>query len=98
MPGFWWQASQKEIELRTQVDEQIRRLIAGQPGQWTPLLAWLYQRRVEFAGTVILMKARQKIEPAEEFPELLDRLLIGLWAEHGWMYLRKQAFQQSPTD
>ncbi len=57
----------------------------------TPLEAWLYRRRVEWAAQVILVKAKERVEPDASVAEVLDWLLIGSWESDGCIGLWNHA-------
>lgn len=57
----------------------------------TPLEAWLYRRRVEWAAQVALFKAKERVEPDAPLSVVLDWLLIGSWESDGCIGLWNHA-------
>ncbi len=91
-PDFWFRAAQIEMATRGTLSAKIRSLVNGQElSDMTPLEAWLYRRRVEWAAQVILVKAKERVEPDASVAEVLDWLLIGSWESDGCIGLWNHA-------
>src|SRR6266511_2968871 len=89
---FWFPVAQIEMSTRDTLTAKVRTLVSGEglPAM-TPIEAWLYRRRVEWAAQVALVKAQQRVEPDVPLPEVLDWLLIGSWDTDGCIGLWNHA-------
>ncbi|MBI4024823.1 MAG: hypothetical protein HY360_07555 [Verrucomicrobia bacterium] len=80
------------MSTRDIVSAKIRSLVKGAGcSAMTPLEAWLYRRRVEWAAQVVLMKVQERVVPKVSLTELLDWLLIGSWESDGCIGLWNHA-------
>jgi len=90
-PDFWFAVSKLEIATRDTVSAKVRLLVKGaELPPMTPLEAWLYRRRVEWAGQLCLAGA-QKGEPDLYLHQALEWLLIGSWESDGCVSLWNHA-------
>jgi hypothetical protein len=90
-PDFWFSVSKFEIATRDTVSAKVRFLVKGEElPAMTPLEAWLYRRRVEWAGQLCLAGA-QKGEPDLYLHQVLDWLLIESWEREGCIALWNHA-------
>ena len=80
---FWFCAAQLEMSTRDELSRKIRSLIVGGLPSLTPLEAWLYRRRVEWAMQVALAKVKQGIEPDAPLSEVLTWILVSSWETEG---------------
>ena len=82
-PGFWFAAAKLEMPMRDTVSAKVRLLVkGGELPAMTPLEAWLYRRRVEWAGQLCLAGAT-KGEPDLYLHQALDWLLVESWEREG---------------
>jgi len=89
---FWFRVAEIEMSTRATLSAKVRTLIGG-PGipAMSPLEAWLFRRRVEWAGQVILAKAQIRIEPNEPLAEVLLWALVSSWESDGCIGLWNHA-------
>ena len=91
-PDFWFRVAQFEMSTRKPLSEKVRFLIAGGvPPSMTPLEAWLYRRRVEWAAQLALAKATERGEPNAALSEVLEWLLVSSWESDGCIGLWNHA-------
>jgi hypothetical protein len=80
------------MSTRDVLSAKVRSLVNGEGlCAMTPLEAWLYRRRVEWAAQVAFVKAKERVEPDVSLAELLDWLLIGTWESDGCIGLWNHA-------
>jgi hypothetical protein len=90
-PDFWFVVAKLEMSTRDMLSAKIRLLVTNkEPPNMTILEAWLYRRRVEWAGQLVLAGV-QKGEPQMSLPQLLEWLLISSWETDGCIGLWNHA-------
>ena len=83
-PDFWFRVAQLEMSTRDTLSTKVRSLVNGEGFPFmTPLEAWLYRRRVEWAAQLALVKAKERVEPDASLPEVLEWLLVRSWESDG---------------
>lgn len=85
-PGFWETATRQEFAHRATLTEKIRlALTAGlhTVSLWSPIEAWLYQRRMEWATQLVLEAATQEISCSDSPREFLLHVMADHWHEDG---------------
>jgi len=91
-PDFWFRVAQIEMSTRDALSAKVRSLVRGEGlSAMTPLEAWLYRRRVEWAAQVAFVKAKERVEPDVSLAQVLDWLLIGTWESDGCIGLWNHA-------
>lgn len=91
-PDFWFLAAKVEMSTRDVLSAKIRSFIAGgAPASMTPLDAWLYRRRVEWAAQLALAKATERVEPNAPLSEILEWALVSSWESDGCVSLWNHA-------
>lgn len=91
-PDFWFIACKHEMSLRDGLSAKLRLLIGGkEPCSLTLLEAWLFRRRLEWAGQVALTKVKQGEEPNATLPEVLEWALVKTWETDGCIGLWNHA-------
>lgn len=89
---FWWHAQRAEMQTRECVDGLLRSLLGGQAPASIPALAgWMIQRRVEWAGQLMLDAMKAQPCPREDAASLLLWLLIESWQSDGQHAFHKHA-------
>lgn len=94
--GFWKLACQIEMRDRETISQKIRLLISNDGAQtpMTDLEAWLYRRRVEWAGQVALSQVQKGVEPVETLNQVLEWLLIRTWETDGCIAFWNHAIER----
>ncbi len=83
-PDFWFMACKLEMSTRDSVSAKLRTLSSGaEAPDPTPLEAWFFRRRFEWAGQVMLAKVQEQIEPDATLAEVLEWLLVRSWETDG---------------
>lgn len=73
---------------RAVLSMKVRAMIAtSKLPEITPLEAWFYRRRVEWAGQVALAKAQEGVEPDAALEEVLEWALVNTWETDGCVAL-----------
>lgn len=95
-PGFWTLAMQAEMRHRATVSKKTALLIAGggEPPPMTDLECWLYRRRGEWAGQVLLVKAEQGVPIPVPLRELLEWALIRSYDSDGCIAFWNHAIER----
>ena len=85
-PGFWETATRMEFAHRATLTEKIRLALIDGPqffSTFSPIEAWLYQRRMEWATQLVLEAAKRKIFCADSPREFLMNVMVEHWSEEG---------------
>lgn len=91
-PDFWFRVARIEMSTREDLSTKVRSLIfGGDPSSMSVLEAWLYRRRVEWAGQLTLVKVQEGVEPEASLAEVLEWLLIESWDSDGCIGLWNHA-------
>lgn len=91
-PGFWFAVAKVEIATRDTLSSKVRLLVKGEQfPSMSPLEAWLYRRRVEWAAQVVLARVKSQVQTQTPLPEVLDWLLIRSWESDGCIGLWNHA-------
>lgn len=85
---FWLDAMRLEMISRSALSDKVRSMIAASKfPEMTPIEAWFYRRRVEWAGQVALTKAQEGVEPDAPLEEVLEWALVRTWETDGCIAL-----------
>ena len=91
-PDFWFIACKFEMSTRDTVSAKLRSLACGaEAPSTTPLEAWFFRRRFEWAAQVSLSKVMKKEEPQATLSDVLNFLLVESWQSDGCQALWKHA-------
>ena len=85
-PGFWEAATRQEFAHRATLTEKIRLALIDGPqffSTFSPIEAWLYQRRMEWATQLVLEAAKRKILCADSPREFLMHIMVDRWSDDG---------------
>jgi len=85
-PGFWEQATRLEFAHRATLTRKIRHALEGDVrsfATFSPLEAWLYQRRMEWATQLVLEAAKQGAACTDSPRDFLLDVVAEHWHEHG---------------
>ena len=85
-PGFWEAATRQEFAHRATLTEKIRLALIDGPqffSTFSPIEAWLYQRRMEWATQLALEAAKRKISCADSPRAFLMNVMVEHWSEEG---------------
>ena len=85
-PGFWEIATRQEFAHRATLTEKIRLALSNDlqtVALWSPIEAWLYRRRMEWAIQLVLEAVKQKTSCSETPREFLMHVIVDHWHEEG---------------
>ena len=83
-PGFWQAAARAEFQTRGALSAKVQALVVGAEfPAMTPLEAWLYRRRVDFAVQFVRAKMISGVFPTDPLNEVLLWSLLTLWETDG---------------
>ena len=85
-PSFWEAATRQEFAHRTTLTEKIRLALTDglqSVATWSPIEAWLYQRRMEWATQLVLEAAKQQMSSSDTPREFLMNVIVDHWHENG---------------
>lgn len=96
-PGFWEMATRQEFAHRATLTEKIRLALTDglqSVATWSPIEAWLYQRRMEWATQLVLGAAKQKISCYDTPREFLLHVMVDHWHEDGAIAFWEHAMER----
>lgn len=85
-PGFWQVATRQEFEHRAILTEKIRLALTDGPqffSTFSPIEAWLYRRRMEWATQLVLEAAKRGIHCTDTPHAFLKNVMVEHWADQG---------------
>ena len=85
-PSFWEAATKLEFEHRATLTEKIRIALTGNLqscSNWSPIEAWLYQRRMEWVTQVVLEGCKQGLGSPGNVRAFLLKIFCDDWSEQG---------------
>lgn len=97
-PGFWEAATRREFECRTGLSEKIRDALSGDLQSvttWTPLEAWLYRRRVEWATQLVYEAVKQKLTCSDSPRDFLIEVIVDHWSDQGAIAFWNHAMERN---
>jgi hypothetical protein len=81
---FWFRATEMEMSTRETVSTKVLHLVNGREySSFTPLEAWLYRRRGEWAAQLALAKVQTHVEPDVPLTKVLEWALVSSWNSDG---------------
>ena len=84
--GFWETATRLEFSHRAALTGKIRLALTDglqSVATWTPIEAWLYRRRVDWAIQIALEASKRRIACADSPREFLMKFIVEDWSENG---------------
>lgn len=89
---FWFTACRYEMMMRKEISRRMRLMFRGEEmGDVLPLDAWLFRRRMEWAGQMALTAMQKNVPPAETAETTLEQLLVESWETSGCISMWKHA-------
>lgn len=85
-PGFWETATRQEFAHRATLTEKIRLALTGglqSVSTWSPIEAWLYQRRAEWTSQLALEGAKRRLACSDSPRDFLLNVMVEHWHEDG---------------
>lgn len=102
-PGFWEMATRQEFAHRATLTQKIRLALSGErqsAASWSPIEAWLYARRREYAIQRFLEGLRQGLTYSGSPRNFLMELMADRWHENGaiafWNHAMERDGQPHP--
>ena len=97
-PEFWEAATRLEFSHRTALTEKIRLALTNglqSVATWTPVEAWLYRRRVDWAVQIAIEAARHGSACADSPREFLMKFIVEDWGEDGAIAFWNHAMERN---
>lgn len=85
-PGFWEAATRQEFSHRSALSEKIRFILSGDvmsASAWSPIEAWLYRRRAEWAIQLVIEAAKRRKTSDDSPRDFLLRVMVEDWSGNG---------------
>lgn len=96
-PGFWETATRQEFAHRATLTEKIRLVLTGSiesVATWSPIEAWLYRRRTEWATQIVLAGVKDNIACTDSAEEFLLDIMVEHWHDQGALAFWEHAMER----